>query len=263
MDLLIVTTASFLLVVLAFVVLVNTSHTSIIDFVWCLGVTAAGIFYAIYPEGEITSRGWHIIVLHLLWFSRLGGMILYRTLVLEKEDGRYRRLRDSWGDKYRQRLFRFYLFQGVGITLFSLPAWSALQFQTQLSAFGIFGGALCLVGTIGAFASDWTLTAFRNAQENAGQVCRTGLWRYSRHPNFFFEWLYWLGLAVLGFDGLHSIWIFVFPVMVLIFLLFITGVPTVEAQALRSREQAYREYQQTTSVFIPWFPKTLPEDSAE
>lgn len=263
MDLLIVTTASFLLVVLAFVVLVNTSHTSIIDFVWCLGVTAAGIFYAIYPEGEITSRGWHIIVLHLLWFSRLGGMILYRTLVLEKEDGRYRRLRDSWGDKYRQRLFRFYLFQGVGITLFSLPAWSALQFQTQLSAFGIFGGALCLVGTIGAFASDWTLTAFRNAQKNAGQVCRTGLWRYSRHPNFFFEWLYWLGLAVLGFDGLHSIWIFVFPVMVLIFLLFITGVPTVEAQALRSREQAYREYQQTTSVFIPWFPKTLPEDSAE
>ena len=263
MDLLIVTTASFLLVILAFIVLVKTSHTSIIDFVWCLGVTAAGIFYAIYPEGEITSLGWHIIALHLVWFSRLGGMILYRTFMLGEEDGRYRRLRESWGEQYRQRLFRFYLFQGFGIILFSLPAWSALQFQTQLSAFGIFGEALCLAGTIGAFVSDWTLTLFRNAQENAGLVCKTGLWRYSRHPNFFFEWLYWVGLAFLGFNGLHSIWVFAFPVMVLIFLLFITGVPTVEAQALRSRQQAYRKYQQTTSVFIPWFPKTLPEHPAE
>ena len=63
----------------------------------------------------------------------------------------------------------------------------------------------------------------------------------------------------MGINGLSSLWIFVFPVMVLVFLLFITGVPTVEAQALRSRKEAYLEYQQTTSTFVPWFPKNLAE----
>ena len=259
MDLLIAAGVSFLLVIVVFLLLENTSHTSIIDFVWCFGVTVASVFYAIYPDAEITNLGWHLIAFQLLWFTRLGGMIIYRTLVLEKEDGRYRRLRESWGDRYRQKLFRFYIFQGVGIILFSLPVWSALSLQTEITKFGIVGETLCLIGTIGAFASDWTLTKFRKASDNSGQVCKAGLWRYSRHPNFFFEWLYWLGLAFLGVNGVDSLWVFVFPVMVLIFLLFITGVPTVEAQALRSRKEAYRKYQQTTSVFVPWFPKNLTE----
>ena len=259
MDLLIATAASFLLVIVVFLLLENTSHTSIIDFVWCFGVTGASVFYAIYPDAEITNLGWHLIALQLLWFTRLGGMIIYRTLALEKEDGRYRRLRESWGDRYRQKLFRFYMFQGFGIILFSLPVWSALALQTEITKFGIVGETLCLIGTIGAFAADWTLTKFRKASGNSGQVCKAGLWRYSRHPNFFFEWLYWLGLAFLGVNGVNSLWVFVFPVMVLIFLLFITGVPTVEAQALRSRKEAYRKYQQTTSVFVPWFPKNIAE----
>lgn len=257
--LLIATAASFLLVIIVFLGLVNTSHTSVIDFVWCLGVTVASIFYAIYQEPAITELGWHIILLKLLWFARLGGMILFRTCVLEKEDGRYLRLKKSWGDQYRQKLFKFYLFQGIGIVLFSLPVWSALQLQTEITNAGVFGEILCVTGTIGAFAADWTLTLFRKDKTNTGQVCHAGLWRYSRHPNFFFEWLYWLGLAFLGFNGLSSLWVFVFPVMVLIFLLFITGVPTVEAQALRSRKEAYRKYQQTTSVFVPWFPRKIAE----
>ncbi len=259
MDLLIASAASFLLVIFVFLLLVNTSHTSIIDFVWCFGVTCASVFYAIYPDAEITNLGWHLIFLQLLWFARLGGMIIYRTLALEKEDGRYRRLRESWGERYRRKLFRFYIFQGFGIVLFSLPVWSALLLQTEITKFGIVGETLCLIGTIGAFASDWTLTKFRKTPGNSGQVCKVGLWRYSRHPNFFFEWLYWLGLAFLGINGANSLWIFVFPVMVLIFLLFITGVPTVEAQALRSRKEAYRKYQQATSMFVPWFPKNLAE----
>ena len=259
MDLLIASAASLLLVIFVFLVLENTSHTSIIDFVWCFGVTAASVFYAIYPDAAITNLGWHLIILQLLWFARLGGMIIYRTLALEKEDGRYRRLRESWGEGYRKKLFRFYIFQGIGIVLFSLPVWSALLLQTEVTKFGIVGEALCLIGTIGALSSDWTLTRFRKRPANSGQVCKAGLWRYSRHPNFFFEWLYWLGLAFLGINGPSSLWIFVFPIMVLVFLLFITGVPTVEAQALRSRKEAYLKYQQTTSMFVPWFPKDLAE----
>ena len=259
MDLIIVSGISFVVVFAAFLILVNTSHTSIIDFVWCFGVTASSIFYVIYLEGQITTFGWHIIVLQLLWFARLGGMILFRTLALDEEDGRYRRLAERWGEHYRRNLFKFYLFQWGGIILFSLPVWSALILQTKITPLGIFGESLALVGTIGAFVSDWTLTKFRQDNNNVRQVCVSGPWRYSRHPNFFFEWLYWLGLAFMGVNGVASLWIFVFPVMVLVFLLFITGVPTVEAQALRSRGDAYRKYQQSTSVFIPWFPKKFIE----
>ena len=96
MDLIIVSGISFVVVFAAFLILVNTSHTSIIDFVWCFGVTASSIFYVIYLEGQITTFGWHIIVLQLLWFARLGGMILFRTLALDEEDGRYRRLAERW-----------------------------------------------------------------------------------------------------------------------------------------------------------------------
>ena len=255
MDLLIVLIASLFLVTISYAVLVNTSHTSMIDLIWCFGVTLASIFYSTFAAGEITPMGWHVIVLHILWFLRLGGIIVYRTFGLPAEAGWYLRLRETWGKHYRIKLFQFYIFQGVGICLFSLPAWSISHLETKLSPTRLLAVALCLIGITGSFLADWTLTNFRRRSENGKTVCTQGLWRYSRHPNFFFEWMFWLGLAFVGINGVASLWIFIFPAMTLVFLLFITGVPTVEAQAIRSRGDAYRAYQRSTSMFIPWFPK--------
>ncbi len=91
--------------------------------------------------------------------------------------------------------------------------------------------------------------------ENRGKTCRAGWWRYSRHPNYFFEWLHWWTYVVLA-AGAPYWWVTLgAPATMLYFLLFVTGIPPTEAQALASRGDDYRRYQQTTSVFIPWFPK--------
>jgi steroid 5-alpha reductase family enzyme len=114
---------------------------------------------------------------------------------------------------------------------------------------------LWLVAIIGETVADRQLAAFRANPDNRGRTCRSGLWAYSRHPNYFFEWLNWCAYALMalpapyGWAGLAS------PVIMLFLILKVTGVPPSEEQALASRGDDYRDYQRTTSVFIPWFPK--------
>jgi steroid 5-alpha reductase family enzyme len=100
------------------------------------------------------------------------------------------------------------------------------------------------------------LKLFKAQPAAKGRVCDFGLWKYSRHPNYFFEWVVWIGYAVfalgapLGWIGLAS------PLLILFFLLCVTGIPPAEARALATRGDAYRDYQRRTSAFIPWFPKS-------
>ena len=103
--------------------------------------------------------------------------------------------------------------------------------------------------------ADRQLSAFRMNPANRGQVCRQGMWRYSRHPNYFCEWLHWWAYVLLAV-GAAGGWLNVLgPVLMLYFLHKVTGIPPTEAQALKNRGEAYREYQRTTSIFFPWPPK--------
>ena len=117
------------------------------------------------------------------------------------------------------------------------------------------GAGIWLVSILCEAIADLQLSAFKKNPENKGKTCREGLWKYSRHPNYFFEWMMWIGYAVFalgspwGWLGLLS------PALVLYFLFGSTGIPATEAQALRTRGNAYREYQRATSSFVPWFPK--------
>ena len=101
-------------------------------------------------------------------------------------------------------------------------------------------------------AADTTLARFRADPVNKGKTCREGLWRYSRHPNYFFEWTHWLAYAAMA-PGEWQVWLS--PALMLYFLLRVTGIPATEAQALRSRGEDYRRYQAETSMFIPWFSR--------
>ena len=109
----------------------------------------------------------------------------------------------------------------------------------------------------GESIADRQLAAHRNNPSNQGKTCRNGLWRYSRHPNYFFEWLHWFSYAFLTV-GLGAGWVMASlagPVVMLVFLYRVTGIPYTEAQALRTRRADYVEYQRTTSAFIPLPPK--------
>ena len=113
--------------------------------------------------------------------------------------------------------------------------------------------ALWAVAIVGEAAADRQLDRFKRDPANRGRLCDVGLWRYSRHPNYFFEFVIWISYALyaagspFGWSGIVS------PALILYFLFRVTGIPLTEAQALRSRGEAYRRYQETTSVFVPWF----------
>ena len=109
---------------------------------------------------------------------------------------------------------------------------------------------------MGETAADRQLEKFREDPSQRGRTCRAGLWRYSRHPNYFFEWLMWMAYALFAIGSPPWGWLTLGCPAVMLYLLFkVTGIPATEAQALRSRGDDYRQYQQTTNIFVPWFPK--------
>ena len=119
----------------------------------------------------------------------------------------------------------------------------------------IAGAALWLLALAGEARADRELAAFKRDPANQGRVCDRGLWRYSRHPNYFFEWLVWVAYFVFALASPWG-WIAILgPASILFLLLRVTGIPMTEEQSIRSRGDAYRRYQRTTSAFVPWFPQ--------
>ena len=117
---------------------------------------------------------------------------------------------------------------------------------------------IALGSLFGESIADHQLAEFRQKPANSGKVCDSGLWRYSRHPNYFFEWLHWWAYVAFALGGPKA-WVSLLgPLLMYIFLRYITGIPHAERSSLRSRGEAYRNYQQTTSPFFPWIPRLPP-----
>jgi steroid 5-alpha reductase family enzyme len=157
-------------------------------------------------------------------------------------------------------MFRFYQLQAVGVVLFALPILIALrnpQPLTWIDWLGLAIGVLCIAGES---LADWQLSRFRSQPANRGQVCNHGLWRYSRHPNYFFEWLHWWAYVCFAISNLPWGGLTILGPLTMWYLITrVTGIPPTEAQSLKSRGEAYRRYQQTTSPFFPWFPRNQPK----
>jgi steroid 5-alpha reductase family enzyme len=135
---------------------------------------------------------------------------------------------------------------------FALAAVSTRPFPL---ASDLVGMALVVVGVIGETVADRQLLAFKQNPAHRGGTCRAGLWRYSRHPNYFFEWVLWCGFGTVGLAGPLGWLGLAAPFLILLSILFVTGIPPTEAQALASRGEDYRHYQRTTSPFVPWPPR--------
>jgi steroid 5-alpha reductase family enzyme len=232
----------------------HRNNAGIVDVLWSVGLAVSAVLNGILGLGAAAPR---VLVAMLggIWGARLAGHLWIRVRS-EPEDGRYRALRVHWGqEKGQLKWFGLFQFQALLIPLFSIPfaaaaANSSTHFAWLALALGIWN-----VSVLGESLADHQLARFRAIAANRGKTCRDGLWRYSRHPNYFFEWLYWFSYVALAF-GAPSVWFaFCGPVLMYVFLRWISGVPYTEAQALRTRGEDYREYQRTTSVLIPWWPR--------
>lgn len=229
-------------------------NAGIVDVVWTLGMMLAGPWYAVSGSGAANLR-LCLSLLVLCWFFRLG-LHLAKRVFNEQEDGRYRAMRLAMKQHASMGFLVFFLLQAGFIWLLSLPFWAVAQnIQPKLLAV-IIAVAIALFALWGEATSDKQLAAFRQNPTNKGLACRVGWWRYSRHPNYFFEWLHWFAYPLLGWGGEYQDWLWLAPVIMFCFLYFVTGIPFTEQQALRSRGGDYRNYQRTTAMFFPWFPKS-------
>jgi steroid 5-alpha reductase family enzyme len=224
-------------------------NAGIVDVAWSFATALLGAWFAYVADG-LDERRLIVAAMVLVWGARLGGH-LWQRVASEREDGRYRQLRDQWGASFQSKMFGFFQVQALWAMMFALPMLAAARNGAPLGWLDALGVLIWLVALAGESIADRQLARFRANPANRGRVCREGLWRYSRHPNYFFEWLHWWAYVFLAI-GSPLWWLPILGVAVMfLFLTRVTGIPPTEAQALRSRGDAYRAYQQTTNAFFP------------
>lgn len=243
---------SFIFFTLLWIVQVVRKDAGVVDIGWTAGVGAMAVYVAIAGEGWLLRR----VLIGLMggiWSIRLVLYILKDRILCEKEDSRYQRLRTHWGKYAHPWFFVFFTSQSLLVVLFALPFLpGANKLDPALSLFDIMAVALWLLAMGGEWRADLQLARFRNNPANAGKVCRDGLWNYSRHPNYFFEWLHWFSYILLAVGAGGFGLTLIGPAAMYLFLMKLTGIPHVERESLAKRGEDYRKYQETTPILIPW-----------
>ena len=231
----------------------------IVDIAWSYAFAALALYYAFLAPGWPVRRAL-IAIMAVLWSLRLGTHLYRRVMGHHPvEDGRYVQLRKDWAGNFSPKMFGFFQLQAVSVVLLGVAFFIAcLNPSPRLHPLEIAGAILWLLALTGESLADRQLAAFKHEATNKGKVCDVGLWRYSRHPNYFFEWLIWVAFFVFALASPLGWVAIIGPASILYLLLRVTGIPLTEEQSLRSKGDAYRRYQQTTSAFVPWFPKNLP-----
>lgn len=234
------------------------TNAGIVDVLWAAGLGVAALFTAWVGQGAASTRLW-LAVLGGAWGARLAWH-LWQRVRSEPEDGRYRALRAAWHG-HQGKFFGFFQFQAFLIGVFAVPFIAVAANGEGAGAWTLPALIVWVVSVAGETLADRQLSRFRADPSNHGKTCRTGLWRYSRHPNYFFEWLHWFTYVFLAIGSPLAWLAWSGPVVMFLFIRFVSGVPFTEAQALRTRGDDYRRYQRDTPMFFPWFPKPSREDA--
>jgi steroid 5-alpha reductase family enzyme len=242
----------------AWVVQQRTGNSGWVDTIWTFSLGLVGAGSALWPVAGAApnARQWLVAVLVAIWSLRLGVHIAIRTAGIT-DDPRYAAFAREWGVDSPRRMFIFLQNQGLGSIPLVFAIFVAARFPQDALRLQDYLGALILLGGIaGEALSDAQLKRFREDRANTGRVCDLGLWRWSRHPNYFFEWFGWLAYPVIALStGYFWGWATLLaPVFMYWILVHVTGIPPLEAQMLRSRGDRYRDYQSRTSEFFPLPP---------
>jgi steroid 5-alpha reductase family enzyme len=228
-----------------------------VDVVWSFAGGAAGLVYALAANPGVPWPGPRQALVALLvaaWSLRLGLHLAGRTLQ-GAEDVRYAALRREWGADFEPRMFWFLQIQAAAAAFLTLSVLLAARNPAPLGIGDAAGLALLAAAIAGEAAADAQLRQFRADPGNRGRVCQRGLWRWSRHPNYFFEWLAWLAYPCFAIDPLGANpwgWVALSgPIFMYWLLVHVSGIPPLEREMLRTRGEAYRSYQARTRAFLP------------
>ncbi len=232
-------------------------NLGVVDIAWSYAFAPVAIYCAAVTGGD-GPRRWLLAAMVGLWSLRLGTYLLFRVAHHHpREDIRYVEMRARWKKHFRWQVLLFFQLQAVLIALLSIPFLVVcLNPDPRLSPVEWTGIILWVIAWAGETAADWQLKQFKADPRNQGRVCQAGLWNYSRHPNYFFEWLVWVAYYVFALGSPLGCATIYCPALMLFFLLRVTGIPLTETLAVKTKGDLYRNYQRTTSPFVPWFKKT-------
>jgi steroid 5-alpha reductase family enzyme len=237
----------------------RTGRSGWVDTIWSFSVGLVGVGLALAPivQGADWPAPRQILVaaFALAWSLRLGLHIMGRTLK-GSEDPRYQALAGEWGEDFPRRLFWFLQIQAASAFLLTLSIFMAGQNPSPFPNPGDFiGAAILIVAIAGEAVADYQLKRFAANPDNRARVCETGLWSVSRHPNYFFEWLGWLAYPAIAIGlppgnaiGLIAL---VGPVFMYWLLVYVSGVPPLEAHMARSRGADFDAYKRRVNSFFP------------
>jgi steroid 5-alpha reductase family enzyme len=255
--------ALFLVLVMsaAWLVQRRTGQGGWADAFWSFGLGVASVGVAIFPVGGASpsARQWLVAVLIGLWGLRLG-LHIARRAAREAEDARYARLRAEWGDGFQAKMFGFLMLQAGAAAFLTLSLMAAARNPTAgLTMQDGIAALVFISALIGEAVADRQLAAYKADPANRGGVCDVGLWAWSRHPNYFFEWLGWCAWPIFAID-LGGSWplgwlALTGPAYIYWLLTDVSGVPLLEAHMRRSRPEAFAAYARRTSRFFPLPPK--------
>ncbi len=246
---------SLLYMTLIFFLALFKKNNGVVDIAWGLGfILVTAIVFALRGNGQ--PRQWLTVALVAIWGGRLALHIFRRNRGRE-EDFRYAAWRRQWGDYFVIRSFgQIFMLQGLLLLLISTPLLLIVgQVQPPLNLLDLLGVMVWLTGFSFETIGDRQLAAFISDPANRGKLMTGGLWRYTRHPNYFGEAALWWGMGILALSAPRGWLGLVGPIAITFLLLFVSGVPLLEKK-YRGRPD-WEEYKKRTSIFFPWFPKKM------
>lgn len=248
--------AAVVLSLLTWILSIFKRDVSVVDSVWSLMILASGAVY-FYGAESIGVSGVLVFILLVLWAVRLSAYLTWRNWG-EPEDRRYSELRTKYSPGFTiKSLFIVFLLQALLAWLISIPLWPALTVPTPFGALALIALLIWLTGMFFEVVGDWQLAQFKAASDSEKKVLGSGLWRYTRHPNYFGEALIWWSFYLFALDA-GGWWTLPGPLLMTWLLLRFSGVVMLE-KTISSRRPEYRRYIETTNAFIPG-PRRLLAD---
>jgi steroid 5-alpha reductase family enzyme len=228
---------------------------SIVDIFWGTGfVITVWIYFVLTPRG-FPPRKWLVSLLVTIWGLRLSLYILWRNWG-KAEDFRYRKWRQEAEEQWWWRSYlNVFLLQGILLWIISIPLFAAqiLGNPARLTPLDLTAILVWLIGFFFEAVGDWQLARFKADPTNQGKLMQSGLWHYTRHPNYFGDAAQWWGYFLVA-AAAGAWWTIFSPILMTVLLLRVSGVTLLE-KSLKDKKPGYQDYIELTSAFTPWFPK--------
>ena len=231
------------------------TNASIVDIFWGLGFVVVNTFYVFHLD-KIEPRNLVLLILVAIWGLRLTMYLAFRNIG-KGEDYRYQEFRKNYGEKryWWFSYFQVFLLQGVLILIVSLPLFGVHNSDSSGQLFWLDYMAILtwVIGFIFEAGGDYQLYQFKKSQKNKEEVLTKGFWKYTRHPNYFGDALVWWSYAMFSMAA-GGYWQIIGAIVMTLLIIKVSGVALLE-KTLKNTKPKYKEYEENTNSFFPWFPK--------